>query len=193
MTDDAHNKNAALADAGDSVLLLIDIQTQLTAAMPGKVLARLQKNAAMLAAAAQKLAAPVFITEREPARMGAAETDIQKLLPATAKQYEKPGFSCASAADFMEDLAATGRKQVVLTGMEAHVCILQTALDLLHHGYAVFVAADTVCSRQRDNYETALRRLGRAGVIICDAESVLFEWLRGADPETSLAVQALAR
>ena len=77
--------------------------------------------------------------------------------------------------------------------MEAHVCVLQTALDLHNRGYVVFVVADAVCSRQRENYETALRRLGRAGIIICDAESVLFEWVRGADEQLSREVQSLIR
>ena len=105
------------------------------------------------------------------------EPEIRKLLPQAANLYEKTTFSCLGAKNFAGDLTATKRKQAILVGMEAHVCILQTALDLHNRGYVVFVVADAVCSRQRENYETALRRLGRAGIIICDAESVLFEWI----------------
>ena len=183
----------SLCDAGNSVLLVIDIQTQLTAVMPIKVLARLQRNAGLLINTATRLSLPVFATERSPEDLGIMETEIRKLLPPAANRYEKTTFSCLGAESFAGDLALTKRKQAILVGMEAHVCILQTALDLHNRGYVVFVVADAVCSRQRENYETALRRLGRAGIIICDAESVLFEWIRGADEQLSRQVQSLLR
>lgn len=189
----ARNNYSSLCDAGNSVLLIIDIQTQLTAVMPAKVLARLQRNTSLLINTAHKLSLPIFATEREPKVIGNMEPEIQKLLPVAAKQYEKTCFSCAGADNFAGDLTSTGRKQAILVGMEAHVCVLQTALDLHNRGYVVFVVADAVCSRQRENYETALRRLRKAGIIICDAESVLFEWLRGADEQLSQEVQSLLR
>lgn len=192
MTSSAENYTS-LCDANNSVLLIIDIQTQLTAVMPAKVLARLQRNTTMLINTAQKLGVPIFITERHPKEMGNIEIEIQKLLPAATKQYEKTCFSCADADNFAGDLSATNRNQAILIGMEAHVCILQTALDLHNRGYVVFVVADAVCSRQRENYETALQRLRKAGIIVCDAESVLFEWVRDADQQLSREVQALIR
>ena len=173
--------------------MVIDIQTELTAVMPVKVLARLQRNTGLLVNTAARLALPVFATERSPGDLGVMEPEIRKLLPQAAHLYEKTTFSCLGAKNFAGDLTATKRKQAILVGMEAHVCILQTALDLHNRGYVVFVVADAVCSRQRENYETALRRLGRAGIIICDAESVLFEWIRGADEQLSREVQSLLR
>ena len=183
----------SLCDAGNSVLLIIDIQTELTAVMPAKVLARLQRNTGLLINTAIRLSLPIFAAERSPEALGIMEPEIRKLLPAAAKLYEKTSFSCTGAKNFAEDLTSTKRKQAILVGMEAHVCVLQTALDLYNRGYAVFVVADAVCSRQRENYETALRRLGRAGIIVCDAESVLFEWIRGADETLSREVQSLLR
>ena len=183
----------SLCDAGNSVLLVIDIQTELTAVMPVKVLARLQRNTGLLLNTAARLSLPVFATERSPEDLGIMEPEIRKLLPQAANLYKKTTFSCLGAKNFAGDLVSTKRKQAILVGMEAHVCILQTALDLHNRGYVVFVVADGVCSRQRENYETALRRLGRAGIIICDAESVLFEWIRGADEQLSREVQALLR
>lgn len=183
----------SLCDAGNSVLLIIDIQTQLTAVMPAKVLARLQRNTGLLINTAARLALPIFATERSPEGLGIMEPEIRKLLPPATKRYVKTTFSCTGAKNFAEDLTSTKRKQTILVGMEAHVCVLQTAIDLHNRGYVVFVVADAVCSRQRENYETALRRLGRAGIIVCDAESVLFEWVRGADEQLSQEVQSLLR
>ena len=174
-------------------MLVIDIQTELTAVMPVKVLARLQRNTGLLINTASRLALPIFATERSPEDLGIMEPEIRKLLPQAANLYKKTTFSCLGAKNFAGDLTSTKRKQAILVGMEAHVCILQTALDLHNRGYVVFVVADAVCSRQRENYETALRRLGRAGIIVCDAESVLFEWIRGADEQLSREVQSLLR
>ena len=189
----ASENYTSLCDAGNSALLVIDIQTQLTAVMPAKVLARLQRNTGLLINTASRLALPVFATERSPEGLGIMEPEIRKLLPPATKLYVKTTFSCMGAKNFAEDLASTKRKQAILVGMEAHVCVLQTALDLHNRGYVVFVVADAVCSRQRENYETALRRLGRAGIIVCDAESALFEWVRGADERLSQEVQSLLR
>lgn len=183
----------SLCEAGNSVLLIIDIQTELTAITPMKVLARLQRNTGLLTRTAARLALPIFATERSPEKLGAMEPEIRKLLPEPTNIYQKTSFTCMGAKNFAEDLASTRRKQAILVGMEAHVCILQTALDLHKRGYVVFVVADGVCSRQRENYEIALQRLARAGIIICDAESVLFEWIRDADEQLSLKVQSLLR
>ncbi len=188
-----NESSGSLCDAKDSVLLIVDIQTRLTAAMPTKVLARLQRNTSLLINAANKLGVPVFASEQYPKGLGDIEPDIQKILPADVRLYEKTSFSCAGADNFIPDLAATGKKQIIIAGVEAHVCVLQTAIDLYHQGYTIFIAADGVCSRHRENYEIALQRLRRAGVIVCDAESVLFEWLGDASHEKFREVQALIR
>ena len=178
-------------DADSSVLVVVDIQTKLTGVMPVKVLARLQRYTGILIKSANILKIPVFVTEQYPKGLGKLEQDIAVLLANDARRYEKTSFSCAGAAGFEEDLSGTGRKQIVLVGMEAHVCVLQTAMDLQSLGYQIYVVAEAVCSRHRESYETALNRMRQAGVIIVNAESVLFEWLRDAKNPEFKAVQSL--
>jgi isochorismate hydrolase len=177
----------------NSVLVIVDIQSRLTAAMPAKVLARLQRNVSMLLQAAQRLRIPVFASEQNPHGLGPLEPDIARLLPEGSKRHAKTSFSLAADPGFLEDLEATGRRQIILGGMEAHVCILQTALELETAGYQAFVVADAVCSRHRENYEPARARRRGAGVTVCDAESVLFEWLRDSRHAEFKPLQALIR
>ena len=182
-----------LCDINDASLLIIDIQTHLTAAMPVKVLARLQRNAGLLLKTAGLLDVSTYVTEQYPQGLGNTEPEILKLLPEDANVYEKTTFSAIGADGLLAKLEESGRKQVVLAGMEAHVCILQSALNLLERGYQVFVVADAVCSRQRESYENALLRLRRQNVAICDTESVIFEWLRDAKHAQFKSVQGLLK
>ena len=172
-----------LCNANNSCLVMIDIQTRLTMAMPVKVLARLKRNINILLQGANTLSIPVLATEQYPKGLGPIEPEIVELLPDKALKFEKTCFSCTGAEHFLQQLKETGRKQVVLVGIEAHVCVLQTAIQLIAEGYQVFVAADAVCSRHRENYEASLKRMSRANVVICNAESVIFEWLRDAKHE----------
>ena len=174
------NIDAHLCNANNSCLVVIDIQTGLTAAIPVKVLARLKRNINILLQSANTLSIPVLATEQYPKGLGPTEPEIVELLPDNALKFEKTSFSCTGAEKFLQQLKETGRKQVILVGIEAHVCVLQTAIQLIAKGYQVFVAADGVCSRHRENYEASLIRMSRANVVICNAESILFEWLRDA-------------
>ncbi len=187
------NNTDMLCDRDNSVLLIIDVQTHLTAVMPAKVLARLQRNMGLLLNAARLLEIPVFATEQYPQGLGNLEQEIVNLLPEGTRRYEKTSFSCAGADNFSTDLQASARKQIILTGMEAHVCVTQTAIELINDGYQVFVVVDAVCSRQRENYGTALERLRSSGAIILDAESVLFEWMRDSRNEHFKTLQKFLR
>lgn len=189
----ATSGNGILCERENSVLVMVDIQTRLTAAMPVKVLARLQRYTTLLLRAAVAMGIPVSITEQYPQGLGRLEPDIEKLLPADTQRYEKTSFSCAGANRFLTDLQQSGRRQVLLTGMETHVCILQTAVDLLNSGYQVIVVSEAVCSRHRESYETALQRMRQAGVIIANSESVVFEWLRDARDEHFKPLQSLLK
>lgn len=183
----------AISSLTDSVLVIIDIQTKLTAVMPMKVLARLQRNTGLLLRAAKGLDVPVFASEQYPEGLGELEPDIVRLLPADAHRYRKTAFSLAAVPQFMADLAASGKRQVVLCGMEAHICVLQTAMDLLRAGYETFLVSDAVCSRQRESYEIALARLRDGGTVITDAEAVLYEWLGDAKHPQFKSLQSLLR
>lgn len=187
------NESGTLCNVESSALVIIDIQTHLTAVMPAKVLARLQRNLGLLLNAAGLLNIPVLATEQYPQGLGNLEEDIVKMLPEGSGRYEKTSFSCTGSEAFCKDLAASGKKQVILAGMEAHVCVIQTALELTGMGYQVFVVADAICSRHRESYETALLRLRSENVSILDAESVAFEWLRDSKHEHFKAIQAFLR
>lgn len=182
-----------LCFAENSCLLIIDIQSRLTAAMPGKVLERLKRNTSLLIKAAKLLPVPVFATQQYPAGLGSMEPDIQNVLPGEYRHFDKTCFSCTDADGFMPALADSGKRQVIITGIEAHICVLQTAIALQTSGYDVFVVTDAVSSRQRENYENAIQRLQQSGVITCNTESVLFEWLRDARHEHFKTLSALIR
>ncbi len=182
-----------LCDKENSALVIIDVQTRLTAAMPVKVLARLQRNIGLLIKAANFQQVPIFASEQYPQGLGALEPDIVKLLPANARTFEKTSFSCCAAPGFNEELAASERKQIIITGMEAHICVTQTAMDLIADGYQVYIVVDAVCSQNRESYETSLTRLRVAGAIILDTESVLFEWIRDAKNKDFKKLQSLLR
>lgn len=182
-----------LCDSDNSCLLVIDIQTRLTAAMPAKVLDRLKRNSSMLLKTANLLSIPIFVSKQYPKGLGPVEPDIEALLSDNHKHYEKTCFSCANLEHFMQDLENSARKQVILIGLEAHVCVLQTAIDLHSSGYNVFVVLDAVCSRQRENYENAMQRLQHSGITVCNSESVIFEWLRDAKHQQFKTVSALLR
>lgn len=182
-----------LCNAENSCLVLIDIQTRLTSAMPVKVLARLKRNINILLQSAKTLCIPVLSTEQYPEGLGPTEPEIVELLPDNTLRFEKTCFSCTGARQFLKRLKEDGRKQIILVGIEAHVCVLQTAIQLIAEGYHVFVVADGICSRQRDNYEASLNRMSRAGVTICNTESVLFEWLRDAKHEHFKKLSRLLR
>ncbi|MGI9228918.1 MAG: isochorismatase family protein [Gammaproteobacteria bacterium] len=188
-----NSATATLCQTDDSSLLVVDVQERLTTTIPAKVLTRLKRNINLLVYAAEKLAIPVYASEQYPAGLGPLEADIKKNLPADSKLYEKTCFSCYGVAEFKQQLADSKRRQVIVTGMEAHVCILQTALDLHRAGYSVFITADAICSRQRESYETALYRMRRANVVICDTESVLFEWLGDSRHEHFKSIQGLLK
>lgn len=182
-----------ICSAEDSCLLIIDMQTRLTAAMPGKVLERLKRNSTLLLNTANHLSIPVFATQQYPEGLGPMEADIKNLLPGGYRHYDKTCFSCAQVENFMHDVETTNRKQIIIMGVEAHICVLQTAIDLRVAGYHIFVVTDAVCSRQRENYENAIQRLQCSGIITCNTESVLFEWLRDAKHQHFKTVSAMVR
>ena len=175
---------AKLVRAADSALVVIDVQERLASAMPSRE--AVVRAAGILLEAAARLDIPVWLTEQYPKGLGSTVAELAAKLPEGAARIEKTSFSaCASLPP--------GRPQVVIAGMEAHVCVLQTALELAAAGREVFVAADAVCSRAAGNYENALARMERAGVIVTNTESVVFEWLRDATNEHFRPISKLIR
>ncbi len=175
----------------DSVLLVVDIQERLAAAMPGEACERVFRSTGILAETAQLLGVPVFLSEQYPKGLGHTHPEVLDKLGSGVQRFEKTCFSCAHAEGFIDTLGDT--RQVVMAGMEAHVCIAQTALDLASAGFEVFVAADAVCSRNPENHANAMARLRHAGVVVTNVESVVFEWLVDARDEHFKAVSKLVR
>lgn len=184
---------AMLARAGDSVLVVIDIQERLAAAMVPAARAGVIRNTQILLQAAACLGVPALVTEQYPKGLGPTVAELVDALPPGTPRLEKTCFSCAAAESFPAALEAGGRPQVILVGMEAHVCVLQSALELLAVRREVFVVEDACCSRNQANHANAMDRLRAAGVVVTNTESLLFEWLRDARNEHFKAISALLR
>jgi len=180
-----------LLSQSNSVLVLVDIQQRLVEAMPDTTALDLIKSAQILSEAAHTLAVPILVTEQYPKGLGATVTELKSTLDDCSIIIEKTHFSCAKVEAFAEYLESSGRKQVILAGMESHICILQTALDLQAQGFQVYVIEDAVCSRTNENKKNALQRLQQANVVITNVESTLFEWLGDARHPDFKAVSKL--
>lgn len=166
-------------------LLIVDVQERLLPAMaePDRVLAGCER----LIRAARRLDIPITLSEQYPKGLGPTVAPLREAVGAAGLVLEKVEFSCRRNATIARELGAMrsgGRDQTVVCGIEAHVCVTQTVLDLLADGAPVAVVADAVGSRRPASAELALRRLAAAGADIVDTEMVIFEWLdRAGTPE----------
>jgi nicotinamidase-related amidase len=160
-----------------SCLLVVDFQERLMPAIHDAD--RTVANGAWLIQIAQRLEAPVLASEQYPKGLGHTVAAIRKLLP-TEAFMEKLHFSCAAERDCMRRIDALGREQIVVIGAEAHVCVLQTVLDLRAVGKEVYLVADAVSSRSPRDVELALERMRAEGVRVVSREMVAFEWLHQA-------------
>lgn len=182
-----------LCRAERCVLAVVDMQTRLAQAMVPEEFEEVLRNTRSLLISALRLSIPVLVTQQYPKGLGNLHPDLNGVLPAAARIIDKTQFSCCGAPGYREALSATGRRQVVVVGMEAHVCVLQTAAALRDEGYEVFVVEDAVCSRSRTKRDNALARLRHAGIAVSNVESVLFEWLRDAGHEHFKELSKLIR
>lgn len=182
-----------LCRAERSQLVLIDLQTRLCAAMPEDEGRSMLRAARILSQAANLLSLPVTVTEQYPRGLGSTDPTVRESLPTSHRLFEKTGFSCCEAEGFRPTVEVNGRRQVILVGQEAHVCVLQSAFDLQDLGFQVFVVEDGVSSRHPGNKRNALERLRQGGVVVTNIESVLFEWLTDASHPHFKALSALIR
>ena len=162
-----------------SQLLVIDIQERLASAMPAEVLEKVIANTQILLTAANELEIPIIHSEQYPKGLGNTVSTIAEHFP-EGSSVTKTSFSCSDAEDFNDLLVKQKRQQIIITGMESHVCVLQTALQLQQKDYVVFVVEDAICSREKFNHKNAVGRLRQSGIVVTNLESVLFEWLRDA-------------
>jgi len=175
-----------LLERNRCVLVLIDFQEKLFPHVYEyqRVLARID----LLLCAANLLQIPLLLTEQYPKGLGNTIEEIRKALP-QVQPLEKMDFSCVQAAGFKERLSSLQRDQIVLAGIETHICVAQTAMDLVSKGERVFVVADATSSRRPLDAQVALQRLEQSGLTVTTTEAVVFEWLRRAGTDEFKALQ----
>jgi nicotinamidase-related amidase len=165
-------RSPELLHRAHSRLVLIDVQDKLLAAIPQRE--QLVARCRLLAEGARLFGVPIAGTEQYPRGLGSTVSELSEFVPLPR---DKLRFSAAEAVGWPPAAEADdGRRQLVLAGIEAHVCVLQSALDWLAMGYAVYVAADAVGSRCPTDRDAALHRLRDAGAVVASVESILFEW-----------------
>jgi nicotinamidase-related amidase len=157
-----------------SLLLIVDIQEKLAPAINNAD--NVVANTIKLVHAAKHLNIPIIASEQYPKGLGRAVPALRELLPSDSL-VEKTHFSCMAEPGFSDLLRKANRIQIIVCGMEAHVCVLQTALDLQTSGFSAFVVADGVSSRRLESCEFGLERMRASGVTVVSTEMVLFEWI----------------
>ncbi|MBO6936999.1 MAG: isochorismatase family protein [Deltaproteobacteria bacterium] len=176
-----------------SALAIIDIQERLVAAMPEAERERCVKNAAILAEAAGLLGVPVLVSEQYPKGLLHTVAPIAEKLPEGTQVIEKVEFDACANGDFAAKLDALGRDQVILTGMEAHICVFQTARGLVETGRTVHVAYDATCSRLVEHRDAARELWAKVGAVPTITETVLFDWLGKAGGDAFKTISKLIR
>jgi nicotinamidase-related amidase len=176
---------SAKLDPSRAALVVVDVQEGFRRAIPD--FDRIAAAAATLARGAEAMELPILVTEQYPKGLGATVPEVAAALPEGTEPLAKTVFSAAAADGF--DLG--GREQAIVCGIETHVCVNQTVLDLLDRGVEVHVAADAVGSRSAANRELGLAKAERAGAWLTSVETALFELLGAAGSERFKAVQKL--
>jgi len=168
---------------GKQALVIIDVQDSFIKVMKAEVFSQVIKNIKLLIALAEKLNLPIILTEQYPKGLGKTVTQIQQSIK-SYQPIEKLSFSSIGDDGFkarLKELKST--TAIILSGIETHVCILQTALDLLASGYKVYVAADATCSQRKLDWEMGLRVMDKADAIITTTEALIFQLLSKAGTE----------
>lgn len=175
--------------ATDSVLVVVDVQEKLLPLIDRSP--QILINIAFLLDAAKLFDVPVLATEQYPKGLGPTSSAIAQRL--TSAIPEKTAFSCCGSTEFSNQIGKCGRSRPILVGIETHVCVLQTALDLLERGYEVAIPVDAVAARGLVDHDTALRRMERAGALLATSEMVAFEWLGGSSSPAFKSISALVQ
>jgi nicotinamidase-related amidase len=157
----------------DTVLVIIDFQEKLMKAMSQSE--KVYKNTNLLLVAAEQMGIPVIVTEQYPRGLGSTVNEVKEYL----KEYQYIDKVLFSAYEGLKDvISASGRKTILITGSETHVCVFQTTRDLIEDGYNVHVVKDAVCSRTKDNYLNGLELMKDVGAVITNTETVLFDLIK---------------
>lgn len=162
----------------DSLLLVIDVQERLAPAMdnPREVI----NGCAQLLGVARELNIPCIITEQYPQGLGQTMIDLRNEAAPDVSYCSKLEFSCLKNAEIAQEIKKHKKKQIIIAGVETHICVVQTAIDLKMAGYDVFVVSNACSSRQQLQHVLGLQRLMHSGVGVVSGEMVIFEWLEKA-------------
>jgi nicotinamidase-related amidase len=174
------DRHPDLANATDSILVVIDAQEKLVRMIHNRE--QVTETIARMLRFASIFDIPVVLTEHYPKGLGYTVDDVKEAAPA----YEpilKRIFSCFGVPEFADALAQSGRKRLLIVGIETHICVSQTVHDALHRGYQVQVIADGVGTRRKEDHEIALARLRQAGAVITTSEALIYEVTLRADTD----------
>ena len=177
-------------DRENTVLLIVDIQEKLAAVMKEK--GKVVKNNLHLIELAKMIGMPVMVTEQYPKGLGMTVHEIREALP-FYRPVEKMTFDCCGQLTFLEKLKELNKSNVVLTGMETHICVLQTCIGLIKGGINVHLVQDAICSRTKENWMTGTEFMRDAGAVVTCTETVLFQLLRVAGTEEFKAVSRMIK
>ena len=156
-----------------ALLLVVDAQERLAKAMQPEAMAAVEKNLAILLKSAKRLGVPVVVSEQYPKGLGATLPSLRALL--AEAPIEKIEFSCGASREIALGIFKAGRKQIIVAGMEAHVCVFQTVRDLQLGGYKAFVPIDAICSRTEQNKNVGVGLIEKSRATITSTEAVVFD------------------
>ncbi len=176
--DERVSTASELLDRGRAALVVVDLQEKLLPAIFEKE--RVLKNSLLLMKAAELLGVPVVLTTQYRKGLGETVPEVRAAAPGV-EPMDKLSFGCFGDDAFQARLRSLGRPQLLVTGIESHICVAQTTLGALEAGYRVHVAGDAVSSRSEANWKTGLQRMENAGALISSAEMALYELLRRSD------------
>ena len=175
-----------------AALVLIDFQERLIAAMPAEVQQSVLRNAGILIKACLDMGCPIILLEQYPQGLRRTVPEIRSLIP-DIETIEKVAFNCCEVPAFMRTLQSLDRRDLILCGMESHICILQTSFGLLERDYRPFIPADAVCSRSKHNWRFSLDLMRQAGAVIGTTETLLFLMNNTAGSERFVRLSRLVR
>jgi nicotinamidase-related amidase len=179
-----------MLETDNSVLLIIDIQEKLLKLVHQRE--KLIDNIQRLIKGMKVFEIPIIVTEQYPQGLGTTISEVTQLLP-DIKRLSKVCFSCCGDETIIKELKTIGRRQVLVSGIEGHICVYQTVVDLIKYGYEVYIVTDTVSSRTPENRKIAFYLLDKAGATLTSVETVLFELLKIARGDKFKAISHIVK
>ena len=178
-----------LIDESDCLLLVIDVQEKLTKSIINKekIIWHINK----LVKTSQLLGIETLVSEQNPDKLGLTLESLG--INRESNKYKKMSFSCYRSKEFKSKIETISKKGIVICGIETHVCVQQTCIDLISNGYKVYVIVDAVSSREMVDHEIALKRLESSGVILSTTESIIFEWCKTADRSEFKSISSIIK